>query len=415
MIERRRVVITGIGAITPIGHGKDGLWEGVRTAKSGVTTITRFDTSQIQTRVAAQIDDFDPLNYFDAKLARRMDRFAQLGLAAAEMAIRDAELQLDPKTPNSRVGVTVGTALGGVAGAERQHEKYVKEGLRAVDPSLALTVFGGSGSSNIAIRYGLTGPSNANSNSCTSGTIAIGEAYRYIKDGYADAMIAAGAEAPLYELTFSAFAIIKAMSTNPDPTTACRPFDKCRDGFVMGEAAAVLVLEELSHAQKRNAHIYCEILGYACNNDAYHMVAPRPDGESARRAMSDALQEARLQPTDIGYINAHASSTQLNDKTETLAIKRVFLDQAYKIPVSGTKSMHGHALGASGAVEAAICAMVFEKDFIPPTIHYATRDSECDLDYVPNVGRNARVDYVLSNSFGFGGINASLVFGRYEQ
>lgn len=414
-MERRRVVVTGIGAITPIGHGKDGLWEGVRTAKSGVKTITRFDTSQIQTKVAAQIDDFDPLDHFDAKLARRMDRFAQLALAAAEMARQDAGLHLDPKTLNPRIGVTIGTALGGVAGAERQHEKYIKDGLRSVDPSLALIVFGGSGSSNIAIRYGLTGPSNANSNSCASGAIAIGEAYRYIENGYADAMIAAGAEAPLYELTFSAFAIIKAMSTNPDPETACRPFDKNRDGFVMGEAAAVLVLEELGHAVRRGAHIYCEVLGYACNNDAYHMVAPRPDAVSTIRVMRDALAEAKINPTDVGYINAHGSSTQLNDKTETLAIKKVFGDQAYKIPVSSTKSMHGHALGASGAVEAAICALVVEKDFIPPTIHYATLDSECDLDYVPNAGRNARVDYVLSNSFGFGGINASLVFGRCKQ
>lgn len=415
MMERRRVVVTGIGAITPIGHGKDGLWEGVRVGRSGVKTITAFDTSQIQTKVAAPIDDFDPLNHFDAKLARRMDRFAQLGLAAAEMAIQDAGLRLDPSIPNARIGVTVGTALGGVAGAERQHEKYIKEGLRAVDPSLALTVFGGSGSSNIAIRYGLTGPSNANSNSCTSGTIAIGEAYRYIKDGYADAMIAAGAEAPLYELTFSAFTIIKAMSTNPDPKTACRPFDKNRDGFVMGEAAAVLVLEEIGHAVRRGAHIYCEVLGYACNNDAYHMVAPRPDAASTIRVMRDALAEAKIHPADVSYINAHASSTPLNDKTETLAIKKVFLDHAHKIPVSGTKSMHGHALGASGAVEAAICALVFEKLFIPPTIHYATPDPECDLDYVPNIGREARVDFILSNSFGFGGINASLVFGRYDQ
>lgn len=414
-MEQRRVVVTGIGAITPIGHGKEGLWDGVKSGRSGTKTISRFDTSQIQTKVAAQIDDFDPLNHFDAKLARRMDRFAQLGLAAADMAIQDARLRLDPKAPSPRIGVTIGTALGGVAGAERQHEKYLKDGLRAVDPSLALTVFGGSGSSNIAIRYGLSGPSNANSNSCASGAIAIGEAYRYIKDGYADAMIAAGAEAPLYELTFSAFTIIKAMSTNPDPNTACRPFDKRRDGFVMGEAAAVLVLEELSHAMKRDAHIYCEILGYACNNDAHHMVAPRPDGSSAARAMTDTLNEARLQPADIGYINAHASSTQLNDKTETLAIKNVFNGRAQMIPISGTKSMHGHALGASGAVEAAICAMMFGRDYIPPTIHYSTPDPECDLDYVPNRGRTARVDYILSNSFGFGGINASLVFGRYEQ
>lgn len=414
-MERRRVVVTGISAITPIGHGKEGLWEGARSGKSGVKTITRFDTSQIQTKVAAEIDDFDPLNYFDAKLARRMDRFAQFALAAADSAIHDARLKYDPKQSNKHIGVTMGTALGGVAGAEKQHEVYMQNGLRAVDPALALMVFGGAGSSNIAIRYGFTGPSNANSNSCASGAIAIGEAFRYIKEGYADAMIAASAEAPLYELTFSAFTIIRAMTTNPDPATACRPFDRQRDGFVMGEASAVLVLEELGHALQRDAHIYCEVLGYACNNDAHHMIAPRPNGECASRAMTDALKQAALQPTDIGYINAHASSTLLNDKTETLAIKEVFREHAYKIPVSGTKSMHGHALGASGAVEAAICAMIFERKFIPPTIHYEQSDPECDLDYTPNNGKQMSVDYILSNSFGFGGINAALVLGRYEQ
>lgn len=414
-MERRRIVVTGIGAITPIGHGKEGLWEGARTGKSGVKIISRFDASQIQTKVAAEIDDFDPLNYFDAKLARRMDRFAQLALAAADSAINDARLKHDPKQPNARIGVTMGTALGGVAGAERQHEVYLQNGLRAVDPALALMVFGGAGSSNIAIRYGFTGPSNANSNSCSSGAIAIGEAFRYIKEGYADVMIAASAEAPLYELTFSAFTIIRAMTTNPDPATACRPFDKRRDGFVMGEASAVLVLEELGNALQRDAHIYCEVLGYACNNDAHHMVAPRPSGECASRAMADALKQAALQLADIGYINAHASSTVLNDKTETLAIKQVFGEHAYKIPLSGTKSMHGHALGASGAVEAAICAMMFEREFIPPTIHYEQPDPECDLDYTPNSGKQMSVDYILSNSFGFGGINAVLVLGRYEQ
>jgi 3-oxoacyl-[acyl-carrier-protein] synthase II len=414
-MDHRRIVVTGIGAITPIGHGKDGLWESVRQGRSGVVKISRFDTSQIQTKVAAQIDDFEPLNYFDAKLVRRMDRFAQLGLAACDMAIKDSLLPKNENGSGERTGVTMGTALGGISGAERQHEQYVKGGLRAVDPSLALMVFGGSGSSNIAIRYGFTGPSNANSNSCSSGTIAIGEAYRYIKDGYADVMIAASAEAPLYELTFSAFTIIKAMSTNLDPATACRPFDKNRDGFVMGEAAAVLVLEELGHARRRDAHIYCEVLGFSCNNDAHHMIAPKPDGSSAIRAMESAIREANIPPSEIDYVNAHGSATLLNDKTETLALKKVFGEGARKLPISGTKSMHGHALGASGAVEAAICAQIFEKEFLPPTIHYEHPDPDCDLDYIPNVGRASRVDYILSNSFGFGGINAVLVFGRYDQ
>ncbi|MGB2868170.1 MAG: beta-ketoacyl-[acyl-carrier-protein] synthase family protein [Bacteroidota bacterium] len=413
-MNARRVVVTGIGALTPIGHGKDGLWEGARSGRSGVRPITRFGTSQIRTTVAAQIDDFDPLDHFDTKLARRMDRFAQLGLAACDMAVEDARLAFDPKRPNERIGVTMGTALGGIAGAERQHEEYVRNGLRAVDPSLALIVFGGSGSSNIAIRYGFTGPSNANSNSCSSGAIALGEAFRSIKEGYSDVMVAASAEAPLYELTFSAFTLIRTMSTNPDPSTAYRPFDKLRDGFVMGEASAVLILEELGHAQKRNAHVYCELLGYSCNNDAHHMVAPRPDGICAARAMSQAITQARIAPSDIGYVNAHASGTQLNDKIETFAMKTVFGEHAKSVPVSATKSMHGHALGASGAIEAAICAQIFAYDFLPPTIHYEQPDPECDLDCIPNAGRSAHVDYILSNSFGFGGINASLVFGRYE-
>jgi len=414
-MERRRVVVTGIGALTPLGHGAEGLWSGVREGRCGIRVTDRFDTSQIRTKVAAQIDDFNALDYFDTKLARRLDRFAQLALAACDMALRDSGLHLDPKTPNDRVGVTMGTALGGVAGAEREHEKYMSGGLQAVDSSLALTVFGGSGSSSIAIRNGCMGPSNANSNSCSSGAIAIGEAYRYIREGYADVMIAASAEAPLYELTFSSFTLIRTMSSNPDPVSACRPFDLKRDGFVMGEAAAVLVMEELGHAVRRGARIYCELLGYACNNDAHHMVAPRPDGTAALHAISKALHDARLTTADIGYINAHASSTQLNDRIETQVIKRAFGDRARAIPVSGTKAMHGHALGASGAVEAAICAMVFGHDYLPPTIHLENPDPECDLDYVPNTGRSCRVDAILSNSFGFGGINATLVFGRYQE
>jgi 3-oxoacyl-[acyl-carrier-protein] synthase II len=414
-MDTRRVVVTGIGAVTPIGHGKDGLWEGAASGRSGIRTITRFDHSALNVKVAGEITDFDPLDHFDPKFARRMDRFAQLALAATDMAVRDARLPYDPSRPDSAIGVTLGTALGGVAGAEVQHEKYVRQGIRAVDPSLALMVFGGSGSSNIAIRYGFTGPSNANSNSCSSGTIAIGEAFRYIRDGYAEAMIAAGAEAPLFGLTFGAFAILRAMSTNSDPDEACRPFDKNRDGFVMSEAAAVLVLEELGRAVRRDARIYCEVLGYSCSNDAFHMVAPRPDGGCAARTMSDALRLARLSPKDVDYINAHASSTPLNDKTETLAVKTVFGEDAYRIPISGTKSMHGHALGAAGTVEAAICAQIFAREFLPPTIHYRVPDPECDLNYVPNRGVQARVNVVLSNSFGFGGINSVLVLGRYDQ
>jgi 3-oxoacyl-[acyl-carrier-protein] synthase II len=414
-VSPRRVVVTGIGAVTPIGHGADGLWSGVRQGRSGIRTIDRFATDDIPTKVAAQVDDFDPLDYLDRKLARRMDRFAQFAVAACDMAVRDSGLKLDPSIRQERIGVTMGTALGGVAGAEREHENYLRHGIRGVDTSLALTVFGGSGSSNIAIRYGLTGPSNANSNSCSSGAIAIGEAFRHIRENRADAMIAASAEAPLYKLTFSAFTLIRTMSVNTDPRTACRPFDRQRDGFVMGELAAVLVLEELSHALRRDARIYGEILGYACNNDAHHMVAPHPDGTSAARAISEALREARRTPSEVDYINAHASATVANDRVETVVIKRVFGDRAPRIAVSGTKAMHGHALGASGALEAAICCQVFQHDYLPPTLNHTTPDPECDLDCIPNQGRAARVDTILSNSFGFGGINATLILGRYQQ
>ena len=414
-MKPRRVVVTGIGAVTPIGHGKDGLWEGAASGRCGIGTITRFDHSKLNAKSAGEIDDFDPLDYFDAKFARRMDPFAQYALAASDMAIRDAGLPHDVGRPDPRIGVTMGTALGGMASAEKQHAKFIDGGIRAVDPSLALIVFGGSGSSNVAIRYGFTGPSNANSNSCSSGTMAIGEGFRYIRDGYADAMIACGAEAPLFGLTYGAFAIIRALSTNPDPSRACRPFDKNRDGFVMAEGAATLVLEELERARARDAQLYCEIAGYSCSNDGFHMTAPRPDGDCAARTMSDALSRAHLRPEDIGYINAHASSTPLNDKVETLAIKTVFGEHAKKTPISGTKSMHGHSLGASGAIEAAICAMIFENDFLPPTINYEVPDPECDLNYLPNEGLKARVDHILTNSFGFGGINAVLVLSRCEQ
>jgi len=415
MQNKRRVVVTGIGAITPIGHGAVGLWNGVREGKSGVQTVDRFDTSQIRTTVAAQINDFDPLEYLEAKTARRLDRFAQLALAACELSLLDANLRPDRGSPDHRIGVTMGTALGGVAGAEREHERYLSGGLRAVDTSLALLVFGAAGSSSIAIRYGCLGPSNANSNSCSSGTMAIGEGYRYIREGYADVMIAASAEAPLYELTFSSFTLIRTMSVNPDPLTACRPFDKDRDGFVMAEAAAVLILEELGHALHRGAKIYCELAGYSCNNDGHHMVAPRPDGTAAARAINDSLAEAGLSPDDIGYINAHGSSTQLNDRVETALIQRVFGERTRDIPVSSTKSMHGHSLGASGAVEAAICAMIFGKDYLPPTLHLENPDPECDLDHIVHAGRSSTVDAILSNSFGFGGINAVLVFRRFAQ
>jgi len=408
-----RVVVTGIGAITPIGSGPAGLLEGIRSGRSGVDRIARFDPEPFGSRIAAEVRDFDPLTYLDAKRARRLDRFAQFSVAAARQAVEDAGLHLEDED-RDRCGVFVGAALGGGAFAEEQHAIFLREGLRRIRPTLALAVFSGSASCNIAIEHGLTGPTSANSDSCSSGPIAIGSAYRWIKSGEADVMLAGGVECPISPLIFGSFDLIRAMSTRNDaPARACRPFDRERDGFVMAEGAAMLVLEELGHALRRHAPIYGEVLGFGSTNDAYHMTAPLPSGQQAGRAMRLALREADLQPEQIGYVNAHGSSTPLNDGTETKAIKAVLGDHAYHIPVSGTKAMHGHALGASGAIEAAICMLALREGYVPPTLNLDNPDPDCDLDYVPHTGREAQVDYILSNSFGFGGINAALVFGRY--
>ncbi len=408
----RSVVITGVGAVTPVGTGAEGLWRGLRERRSGVREITRFDASPFRTRIAAEISDFDPADHMERKRARRLDRFSQLGVAAARLALEDAAL--DPAgLDRDRAGASMGSALGGVAFAEAQAEVYRREGIKRVDPALALTVFAGAVSCNIAMEFGFTGPNVTNAMSCASGTIAIGQALQAIRRGEADVMLAGGAEAPLSPLCFGAFTVIRAMSTrNEDPATACRPFDEARDGFVMGEGAALLVLEERSRAVARGAPIYAEVLGFAMTSDAYHMTAPKPDGREAARAMSLALADARLAPGDVGYINAHGSSTPLNDAIETLAIKRVFGEHAYRLAVSGTKAYYGHALGASGAIEAAICALGLSRGWLPPTLNLTHPDPACDLDYLPNGGLERVPEILLSNSFGFGGVNACLVFKR---
>ena len=414
-----RVVITGLGAITSIGSGRKALWEGVLRGKSAVQKITRFDPSPFRSQIAAQVNDFDGQTWIpDAKKVRRMDRYSLFALAAAIMAMEDAGLDLkDSRSPynSEEVGIYIGTALGGVSFAEEQHTTYIQEGLRSVSPTLALSVFGGAASCNIAIEMGINGPNIGNSNSCASGAIAIGEAFRLIKRGEVKAMLAGGIEAPLAPLAYGAFALIKAMSTNNEnPDKACRPFDRERDGFVMAEGGAVVVLEEYESAVNRGATIYGEVLGYGTSNDGYHMTAPLPTGKQAARSMCNALNEAGLEPAQIGYVNAHASSTPLNDKTETVALKKVFGDVAYNVPISGTKGMHAHSLGATGAIEAAICNLIFQHDYLPPTVNLAERDPECDLNYIAGEGLHQKVDYILSNSFGFGGINAALVFGRVK-
>jgi len=409
---RRRVVITGIGCVTPIGTGVDGLWTGLRAGRSAVRTITRFDPSPFRSHIAAEIPDFVPSDHLGARELRRLDRFSQLGVTAARLALRDAALDT-ARENRDRMGVMMGSALGGVAHAEQQAEAFRTGGLRAVDANLALTVFGGAVSCNIAITFGLTGPNATNGMSCASGTVAVGDGLRAIRRGDADIMLCGGAEAPLAPLCFGAFALIRAMSSrNDDPATASRPFDAERDGFVMGEGAAVLVLEELSRAVARGAPIYAEVAGYALTNDAHHMTAPKPGGREAARAMALALRDAEVAPDGVEYVNAHGSSTPLNDTTETAALKSVFGAHARRLVVSGTKGYYGHPLGASGAIEAGITALAIARRWLPPTLNLARPDAACDLDYLPGSGRDAAPACALSNSFGFGGVNASLVFAR---
>jgi 3-oxoacyl-[acyl-carrier-protein] synthase II len=351
--SRRRVVITGIGAITPIGLTRGGLWTGLQEQHSAVRSVTRFDPSIFRSHNAAEVSDFVPHDHMEARRAKRLDRFGHFSVAAARMALDDAELDL-AREDRERVGAMMGTALGGVGYAEDQLGVFLTQGLKAVDAALALAVFGGAASCNIAIEFGVQGPNSTNAMSCASGTIAIGEAFRQIRDGYADVMLAGGAEAPLAPLCFGSFSIIRAMSTrNDDPGGASRPFDRDRDGFVMGEGSAVLVMEEHERAVARGARIYAEVAGFGTSNDAYHMTAPLPDGAQAARSMRMALDDARVTPGEIGYVNAHGSSTPLNDPTETLAIKKVFGDRAYATPVSSTKGYYGHGRGAAGAIEAA--------------------------------------------------------------
>ncbi|MFN2602993.1 MAG: beta-ketoacyl-ACP synthase II [Gemmatimonadaceae bacterium] len=411
-MPQRRVVVTGIGALTPIGNSGEGLWNGIRRERSAVGALTRFDPTPFRSHNAAEVNDFIPTDHLEHKKAKRLDRFGQFSVVSAGMALEDSGIDLAQEN-RDRIGAMMGSALGGVAYGESQLGSFLERGVRGVDPLLALTVFGGASSCNIAIEFGVSGPNSTNSMSCASGTIAVGDAFRQIRDGYADVMIAGGAEAPLAPLCFGAFSIIKAMSTrNDDPPGASRPFDRDRDGFVMGEGAAVLVLEEHDRATARGAHIYAEIVGYGMSNDAFHMTAPRPDGSQAARAMRLALDDAHVSPAEIEYVNAHGSSTPLNDPTETLAIKDVFGDHAYKLSMSGTKGYYGHALGASGAIEAAICALAMEREWIPPTVNLNIADEACDLNFLPGSGRTMRVEHILSNSFGFGGINASLVLRR---
>ena len=410
---RRRVVITGIGALTPIGNGADGLWSGVLADRSAVRCIDRFDPRPFPSQIAAQIDDFVPADHLDVRRARRLDRFSQLSVAACRMAQADAGYVIDADT-SARTGVYLGSALGGVAFAEEQHDRFVTGGLRSVAPTLALAVFGGAGASNVAIDLGINGPSVGNANSCASGAVAIGEAFHAIRNGIVDAAVAGGAEAPLAPLTFGAFAMIRVLSQrNDDPAAASRPFDANRDGFVMAEGAATLMLEERDAAERRGAPVLAELLGYATTNDAHHMTAPRPDGREAARAVTLALDDAGLPAAAVDYVNAHASSTELNDVTEASALRRALGGHADRVAVSGTKGLYGHPLGASGAIEAAICALAIEHRALPGTCNLRIPDPAWELEILAEA-RESSADVALSTSFGFGGINAALLIGRYQ-
>jgi len=408
----RRVVITGLGVIAPNGIGKDAFWEAIVHGKSGVDRIKSFDASDYDTKIAAEIPDFDPLNYMEKSVAKRVDRFAQFGIASAKMAMADAELDLR-KEDRDRIGVCIGSGLGGVLFHEEQMMQGYQKGIDRLNPLCIPRITPNAVSGHISIRFGLTGPNTVISTACSSGSHAVGQALDTIRSGRAEVMLAGGVEAPLTPFTFGAYCALRVLSKrNDSPKEASRPFDKKRDGFVIGEGGAVLVLELLDHAEKRGAHIYAEIIGYGMTSGAHHMVMPAPEGKDAAKAMSLALEDAGIASTEVDYVNAHGTSTQANDKTETQAIKKVFGEYAYKVPISSTKSMIGHLIGAAGAVELIVCALAIENSIIPPTINYKVPDPDCDLDYVPNTARRRKIDIALSNSFGFGSNNATLVIKK---
>jgi 3-oxoacyl-[acyl-carrier-protein] synthase II len=413
----RRVVITGIGLITPIGNDLEATWSALLAGKSGAAPITLFDTTRFATKFACEVKGWDPSQFFDKREVKHIDRFLQFGVAAGMMAVADAGLGTRvPAGEEDRWGAYIGSGLGGVQTIEDTFAAQAAKGPRhGVSPYFVTDIIINEAPGMISIRTGATGPNFSHVSACSSGAHAIGEAMRAIRHGYADGMIAGGAEATITILGIGGFNAMRAMSTrNAAPEQASRPFDRDRDGFVIGEGAGVVVLEELEHAKRRGARIYAELVGYAANSDAHHVAAPAPDHRGAQACFRTALKDAKLDPSAIGYINAHGTSTELNDKNETIAVKAVFGDHARELPISSTKSMTGHALGAAGGIEAGITALALTRGVLPPTTNYETPDPDCDLDYVPNHARELRVDAAMSNSFGFGGTNAALVMTRYK-
>lgn len=411
---RRRVVITGLGLVTPLGTGVEKSWTAVCNGTSGVGKITRFDASEMPSQIAAEVQDFDPAVFIDKKEIKKMDRFIQFGVAAAKMAVEDSGLQITDSIAE-RTGVYVGSGMGGLPAIESNHIKFLEGGIKKLTPFFIPMVIINLVSGHIAIMIGAKGPNSSVVTACASGTHAIGDAFKIIQRGDADVMISGGTEAVISPLGIGGFCAMRALSVrNNEPEKASRPFEAMRDGFIMGEGAGIVVLEELSYAEKRGARIYAEVIGYGMTGDAYHMTAPAPEGEGAARCMKVALNDAGLTGEEVSYINAHGTSTKFNDENETAAIKTVFGKRAYDIPVSSTKSMTGHLLGAAGGIEAVFSVLAIENSIIPPTINYEFPDPECDLDYVPNKARPAGVEVVLSNSFGFGGTNACLIFKKYH-
>ncbi|HCR71827.1 MAG TPA: beta-ketoacyl-[acyl-carrier-protein] synthase II [Anaerolineae bacterium] len=411
---RKRVVVTGMGCISPVGNNVKDTWDALLAGKSGAGLITQFDASNHKTKFAAEVKNFDGVAFFGVKEARKLDRFAQLGLAAAHEALEQSGLKID-ESNRDRIGIFIGSGIGGINIIIEQYELMKQRGPERVSPFLIPMMIPDSVAGNLAIRVGARGPNMSMATACATGTNALGEAAETIRRGAADVMIAGASEAAINSLAFAGMNTMTALSTrNDDYLHASRPFDKNRDGFMMGEGAGIMILESLEHAQARGANIICEFTGYGTSDDAHHISAPADNGAGAALSMKWALEDANFKPADIQYINAHGTSTQLNDKSETAAIKTVFGEQAYNIPVSSTKSMTGHLLGASGAVEAIVGALVIQQGVIPATINYETPDPACDLDYVPNQSRNAKVDAIMSNSFGFGGHNATLILSRYQ-
>ena len=412
---KRRVVVTGLGLVTPIGNDVPTTWRALMNGESGADYIKKFDAEKYSAKFACEVKDFDPLSFLDKKEARRMGAFTHFALAASDEAVKHSGLVIDDSN-SEMVGTYISSGIGDFWAIEREHEKLLKSGPDRVSPFFIVSAIVNLASGNVSIRHGAKGPNSATATACSAGAHAIGDSFRLIERGDADAMICGGAESAITPMSVAGFASMRALSTrNDDPKHASRPFDLTRDGFVIGEGAGLMVLEELEFAKSRGANILAEIVGYGMSGDAFHVTMPDETGSGAIRVMERALKDAGIKPKEIGYINAHGTSTPYNDKFETLAIKKVFGENAYNIPVSSTKSMTGHALGAAGGLEAVFSVMAMTENKLPPTINYEFPDPDCDLDYIPNTARDAEVEYVLSNNFGFGGTNACLIFKRFSE